>query len=316
MSELEIAAPAQADAPATAMDAAVDSRDFSAFRAASLAEREGKPLELPKKEATEAPAPKVETPERQLSKRQQQINDYERRIAEQDAELARLRTATPKTDQPPAPKTTPAPAPEKFESWDTYSTAHPDASYDDYIDARADFRFEQRQQAIQRDQQQAQRAQAVETTQRTFVERMQKLTETDPEFVNGIHPGLLALRPTHALTAGESPTVHNAIADHIMRSDLGPQMLKHFTDHPEDYAEIAALPPQDFFIRMGKLEAALERPQAGASDPKPVSRMAPPATTLGTRASTPVDEEDAAVGSKDFSRFKELQLQKRLATLR
>lgn len=312
MPESEIAAPAQ-DSPVSAVDAAVMDRDMTAFSAARAAERLGKPLDPPVKDTTEAPAPKVDDV-RTLSKRQQQINDYERRIAEQDAELARLRAPKPVAAQPPAPKASPAAAPEKFEAWDTYSEKHPDASYDDYIDARADFRFEQRQAAIQREAHQAQRAQTVEATQKTFVERMTKLTQADPEFVNGIAPGLLALRPTHTLGEGEQATVHNAIADYVMESEQGPQLLKHFTDHPDDYAAVAQLPPDKFFARMGKLEAALERPVV-SSDPKPVSRMTPPATTLGTRASTPVDEEDAAVESRNFARFHEIQTRRRLAAL-
>lgn len=311
MPDLDVVVPALApvDAPviATAVDAAVASKDVSAFLEARHAERSGKPLELPT-DTTAAPAqPEADTPALSRKQREQQLtNDrirdaVSRAVAEKDAEIARLRGTNPTPT--PAPKEA-APAPAKFDSWDVWSEKNKDASYDDYIDARADHRFEQRHAAVTREQEQRTRAQQSETLQQTFLQRAAKAVEADPEVLTHLAPGLLnALIPTSAVPDGQPITVHNVIADHVMKSDVGLQLLTHFTDHPDDYAALATLPPADFYLRMGKLEVALEKGTPKPPDPKPVSKMTPPPVTLGSRAADPTDPIDAAVASGDIHSF-------------
>lgn len=318
-----VAAPAQ-DSPvaATAVDQAVVSRDAGAFLAARRAEREGKPLEaaaVPERDDPDAGSPETTidpSKERTLSKRQQQINTYERTIAQQRAEIARLSAATPAT---PAPvKESPAPAPEKFMRWDEYARQHPDHSHDDYLDARDGWSREQAQTSAQQQKETDARVTSHRATVEGFQSRIEKHVETHPEFLEQVHPWLLDnLVPTAQVPQGQPRTVHNVMADRILASELAPALLQHFTDHPDDYRRLAASPtPEAFFIAFGKCEAALEQKAAAVTtpNPKPVSRM-PAVTQLGTRGTETADEEMAAVSSRDPGRFLRVQRERRIADL-
>lgn len=117
------AQPAPSDSPATqtALDAALASGDQGAYNAAKRAERAGKPLPDVTPAPTE-PDPALAPEAKPVSKRQQQINDYERRIAEQNERIARLEGQLSGRADPAAP----APPAKKDPDWKRYA-AMPDA---------------------------------------------------------------------------------------------------------------------------------------------------------------------------------------------
>lgn len=315
--------PEAVDPILTAADQAVVSDDVSAYRTARQAERSGTPLAPTPPapvDAEEPPEPATAEGERKLSKRQQQINDYERRIAEQAAELARLKASSAPAPASPAPRSepaTPAPPtlPPELESYEAYAAQHPDTTYEQFIAARirAELKHERDQEAAA--QTQAQTAQARQARITKFAEQRDAARQADPTFDSRISPDVANLRPIDVLGPDEPVTAMNALAQEIVLSDRPIELMRHFSDHPEDLARIGALPTARELLReMARLEATLSAPPAPAS--KPVTSAPPPPTTLGSKAADPADETDAAVASGDVARYREARLRQRTAGMR
>jgi hypothetical protein len=223
------AAPAQPAAPQptiSAERAASDAGDFSSFDRAHTAAKRGAPMEsvtapekpaAPAKAAAAAPAAPADTPnepaqpERQVSKRQQAINDYERRIAEQDQ---RIRALESQVTRPAAAQAQPEQQPPaKDPDWKRYR-AMPDApqlndfdTLEDFQTATAVFVADKRAEervAAQSEQQSASRRDAFQRERaETFSTNLRAAAEADEAFVSRINPALLEARPASALAKGE-----------------------------------------------------------------------------------------------------------------
>lgn len=71
--------------------------------------------------------------------------------------------------------------------------------------------------------------------------------------------------PDYADTIAASPVVvSNEIRDAILESEVGPRILYHFAQHPEDAERIGKLTVGGALRELGKLEARLEKPKAEA----------------------------------------------------
>lgn len=333
--------PADSSAPApvvTAADHAVASNDVASFREARRAERSGKPLETPpadsssaepaeqaaSTDASSAPASEAGTNRRRNAdtRVQELLTDRARerdRADRAERELAQFRQpAQPSTDAPPA-GSSPAAAPAAFPSYDAYLATHPDTSYEEYLDQRADFRADQTYRARKAEEQQAaERAQLSRTQQERatkFQERITAVTATDPDFIARISPDVLALKPFDALLPGERPSALNAIAEELLSSPLAPQLMRHFTDHPEVLQHLGTLSPRELLREMGKLEASF--PDANAAVPlTPVTGAPAPPTVLGTKPAAPANPADAAVASGDVAAYRAARLRQRTANQR
>lgn len=329
MSDPVSAAPAQppesVPEPRTAADQAVVSNDVSAFRAARQAERQGAPLApAPAVAQTDedepipptAPAPEGE---RKLSKRQQQINDYERTIAEQKAELARLKAPATPPAAPAATRSTPPAAPSityppDLASFEAYLAAHPESAYEDYTDARGDFRAEARARQAESQAVQTKTATERETRLSAFGAKLNAARAADPQFDTRISPEVANLRPIDVLGPDEPVTAMSALAQEIVLSADPIALMRHFSDHPEELQRIGALANSRELLRaMATLEASLTHPLV--VPPKPVTSAPPPPTTLGGKPAEPADELEAAVASNDVGRFRAIRLRERTAGL-
>ena len=311
----------------TATERAVAADDVPAFRAARQAERLGTPAPAPAAVVEPTPAlpivaapavvaaPVVEEP-RVISKRQQQINDYERKIAEQAAELARLKapqSVAPRAVEPPA-ALEPPPA---FPTYEVYLQTHPEATLEVWLDARDDWRDTQREtrtrEATAREQFQSDHQRRVTD----FRTRMDAASAADEKFYDKLNPALLTLEPRETVIAdGHSPAVENDLATEILQSTIGPQVLLHLTDHPEDLARLRACATRGELLRLfGRIEERIER---GPTPPltlvtKTVSDAPPPPTTLGRQPAVTADPIRAAVIADDVSAFRKARLEERLA---
>lgn len=227
-----------------------------------------------------------------------------REQAERKAAALEARLSQPKT--PPA-GSSPAPAKPDLSTYDAYLQSHPDATYEAFIEARV-------RGAIQAElatREQQQRAQAErETLTRAQQDRAEKFraaitdaTKADPEFISKVSPEVLSLKPLSALLPGEQATVRHAIAEELLTSPVAPQLMRHFTDHPEVLSALEASPsPAALLKAFGKLEASLSHD--AITPPTPQITTAPnPPTTLGRKPATPVDEAEAALKRGDFSAY-------------
>lgn len=334
MSDLQTPAPAQA-APVSAGFDAASKGDFSAFQSASDAARVGKPL-ADVAASTETPAP-ADTPAqaeaRTVSKRQQETNErireaVERATADTRAELARLRAdLTPK----PAPA---QPAEPTVAEWKRIH-ALPDApklaqfdTVEEHAAAMAYFVHKTLStESTAADRQRADHERTTAQTQRidTFVKQLHETRAADPTFVSKLTPEMRALKPFGGLAPGETGGPRNVVAEQVYDSPIAPQVLLHFSQHPEALAaieampaEIAALPPrlrarahiQHIVLEYGKLEGSLVSAARPAA-PSTITNAPPPPPSVSSRAGSSADPSAAAVAKGDFGAFQRQEDAKR-----
>lgn len=325
MEDVTSAASAQPEAtPApilTAVQDAVAKDNFTDYREKRLAERSGTPAPAPAAEPVPettpaAPTPPAEEP-RQVSKRQQQINDYERRIAAQDQRIRALEAGTATPAQPAAPRAEPAPS-ETFPPYAQYLEQHPDASLEDYIDARQDFREGVKARATAAERQQADQARNHQTQVEAARERVQKAIAADPTFPDKLAPELLAI-PTReaAIASRQIPQAENDFASEIAKSEFLPQILLHVSEHPEVLQTIRGLETRRAVLKfVAKLETRFEKAAETASPvpaPKQISSAPTPGTPLGTRPASAGDPVKSAVMSGDVTAYRAARLAERSA---
>lgn len=181
----------------------------------------------------------------------------------------------------------------KFAAWDTWSAEHADASYEDYLDARADFRLEQRESAKKQTETATKTTADADARFKAYDQKIAAETAKDADWLEQIDPALRALVPISALREGETPTFGNVISEAILRSDHPVGLLKHFTAHPEDSQRLSTLPPDAFFRALGTIEARLDAATPGPA-PVVISHAKSPITPVGNSPSTsdePSDDE-------------------------
>lgn len=343
MEDTTVAAPAPPDAtPATisATRDAANKGDFSAFDSAHTANRRGAPM--PAVEAKTDPAAPVE---RTISKRQEDINTkireaVERATADTNAEIARLKSqlatpAAPRREEP-APA---APVPPKTPEWKRFM-AMPDApkladfeSVEEHAIAAALFINETvHQERIAGDrarQTDESRAKFLTEHGQRYGERLQEAAKADPTIVTKINPAIMAARPLSGLDKGQPRTFANAVAETGLFSPNPAGLYVYLTDHPEEAAQIAALPSEEHALRAlaqldGRLNPGTPAVPAAPADPAPspaASRAAVPSTITAappppqtvTRAGSGTDPKAAALKNGDFETFHKLETAKKQA---
>jgi hypothetical protein len=340
IAESSPAAPITADA-VTATERAVAAGDVATYRAARQAERSGKPLDVAAEsspaqpveqaastEVTDPPASEPGTPQPKNAETRIKELLAKERAAIARAEAAERKAADLEARQQPrdVPKAAPSPAPATapFPPYDTYLAEHPESSYEDYLDARADFRAEQRFTALEAEKAQTHereaRSQSMQARDESFRVRIADAVKADPDFFNSLSDDVKTLKPFDAIRDANGrwtaqPTGMHAIAEELLSSEVAPQLMRHFSDHPEDLTRIAGLMPAQLLKEMGKLEARLSTAKP-ITPPKTVTDAPPPPTTLGTKPGAPANAADAAVASGDQAAYKAARLRDRTANLR
>ena len=349
-----------APAPVSAERAASDAGDFGAFDRAHTAKKQGKsvpavtPEAAPRREVAEADAPEAEAPagtppgERPVSRRQQAINDYERRIATQEQRIRDLesRMARPSDAGSPPPVQPPqAPPQETQKQRVARYLALPDAPKVDDFDTYPEFgaaqtlflqdKLRAEDQAVRgRQQQQEHRLHAMAARDQSFRERLTAAKDADPSFVTGLSEEAKSLGGIdHALRSGRQPGPVNIIGELVYDSPHAVAFLRHISSDPQALAalvtppeHIQRLPPQwrakahiDHLVtEFRRLEGRLayEESQAARDDaPMPASSVStapPPPPTLG-KAGRSTDPVRSALARNDFEAFDQAEQAKRAA---
>lgn len=277
-------------------------------------------------EPSEAPKPPKKGAESRIQELLRDRSQDRDRIARLEAQIEALRTPQPKPDATPAP----SPAPATFPSYETWIQEQPDGTYEDYLDARADFRVAQ---AVKADREQRDAEARTRETQERHQRATQSATERESKFakrlkdagINGedLHEELDHLRPSHRLRDPESgqftakPSGYNALADQLLESDVAPQIMRHFSDHPEDMHRIARLMPLALMREFARLELRFTTDdKPAATPPKTVTSAPPPPDTLGKRPAASGDPLESAVGRRDFRAFEAESNQRDIAAKR
>ncbi len=209
--------------------------------------------------------------------------------AKEEARLAREETARYKAEleaarQPrqAAPVPTPSGPVQSFEQW---SAQHPESSYEDYIDYRAEQRIEQR--LTQRDSQQQQ--------QSMIAAHRARITEAQAKYPDY----------QQRLDAVASVPTSAALDLAVMSSPHSGDLVYWLATHPEQCTQLAAESRQDDPVVAARwmqkyLEAQLSPGAVAAPDSargvRPSAAKPPVNRVGGTATSTPVDPEDLDFG--------------------
>ena len=341
-----------APAPTSAAESAISKGDVASYREARRAERAGKPLAYDAKTSPDAPtvapdasaAPPApdgatQTPERKLSNRQQQINNYERTIAEQNIRLAQLErmvgqggAARPAEPQAPA-ATQPTqaeyeqimamPGYPKMADFDTLERFNAAATHFTWsvLNQRAQMQAAQ-QQALHAEQG------AHKALITNFMQSIETAQKEDPKFFESLSDEVKAIKPLHAVARGEAATAVNVLGSEVFASPHAAKLLRHFSDHPDVLRSVVQVPahlaqlPQELMIprhkawiarQVGMLEAQLAAPPV-APTPTPATVPAPP-QTIGRRPGGAANPMEDAVKRGDMRAFKQLRRQEKLAAM-
>lgn len=311
---------------------------------------------------------------RPISRRQAKINDairesVERATADSRAEIARLTAENARLRTPAAPAPTPAaPTPAATPTVADYKryAAMPEAprlsdvdaagvpvfdSVEEHSAAMAAFVMEQRMAeqgaAAQRQREDASLAEAGRVRETRLREQLSAAQTADPAFGSKLSSEVRDLVPASSLrfdaqgqtvtaaghvVAGVGPL--NVLWDHVYNSAHVPQLLLHFSAHPEDLrrfetrpAHLDALPlptlirewDRHIAIEFGKLEASFAA-AAPASAPvvpaKPSTISSAPAPApVHTKTGSSGDAKAAALERGDFATFDRLDQAERAARL-
>ena len=335
MPDVELVAPAQPDAPSdlTPGQAAAVADDFPAFQSARLAERIAPPAAPTPTPPVAVAAPVADS--KPVSKRQQDINDRIRSSVEAAtrdlaAENARLRQAS--APSRPAPVVG-----ETFPDYANYLTEHAEASLEEYIDARQDWRADHKAMTASA----AQRARDTITQKQTELVTAQTRVLTaleDPAFETRFKavPQVILDIPTRELVEQQQRVLadardpramdlearpENDFASEIVKSEHFPQLLVLAHEDPTVLAQVRACATRrDVLKLVAKLETRFESGQsaaASAAAPTKTLTAAPGVgTTLGSRSTTVVDPIRKAVADDDFESFRAARLAQRAAARR
>ena len=347
------APPSSAPAPAEtqpATQAAVQSGKTADYRAARRAERIGKPLAAVPVEATPTtpadgaaavsatpPKPRVSTrDETYISERIRE--GVERGTTEIRSEIERLKQQV--QAHPPAEARREAERPyDGTDPSDPKPAADTFETHDEYLDARDQWnerRIDRKQAHAANGQRVTEERQELTAAQQArvqkFADQLKTATTSDPDFAGKLTPEVRALKPFGALAPGEHGGPANIVAEQVFDSPIAPQVLRHFSEHPDALARLIAMPPEiqamprrvrthhhiQWIVKeFGKVEAVLSAPATEpppAEPPKQITQAPPAARTLGSRPAPAVDPKTAAIKSGNTQAYREIRRQERAAS--
>jgi hypothetical protein len=332
----------------SAIDAALTRGDVPAFQEARRAEKDGKPLAdvaTPAKPATEpvaaapaadtkpaapvvakGPKPKdLEADERARARAAEIAAPLQSEIQRLNAELAKLRPATEPAKAPAAAQT------ERFPSVEVWAAqpANEGKTFQDYLDARDDFRDALRETKSRTEQARTQHTQHLTEQDGKFGERMKAAIRDEPDLKSKIPAPFLdpQLVPASAVPPGQPITFAHIAADVAFYSDNPAGFLKYLHAHPDEVQAIGGLPQGQWHSALSRIDgrigatpttpapgqAAATSPAADpAAAPSPISAAPAPAQILSRPGST-VDAKEAALARGDVTTFHRLRNQERLA---
>lgn len=191
---------------------------------------------------------------------------------EAEAELYRQMATKPvQQDAQPAPKADDAPKRENFES------------YEDYIEARAEWRAEQKVQAALEQQAQRQQQQTQQTSQAQQVQRfqaqLQEVAKTLPDFQS-------------VMEAADEVPLTQAMRDAILESEVGALLTYHLAKNPAEASRIASLSATGQIKALGAIEASLNRkpePQVSKA-PTPITPISGGSASVRDPSKMSMDE--------------------------
>ena len=185
------------------------------------------------------------------------INELTKRAHEAEREAQHWKEAAERKPAESADK----PSPDKY------------GSYDDYVEALADWKADQRvsESFRRRDAERAQAAEsrAVEAKAQAWHERQGAFRQATPDYDDIVGKSSVQVAPH--------------VVDSLLDSDSGPELAYHLAKNPETVKHINSLSPLAAAREIGRIEASLSTPAAPRE--KPASKA--PAPITPARSSAP-----------------------------
>lgn len=280
-------------------------------------ERDDKGRFAAQKAAESKPA-EVEVVDTKAAEKAKPRNDPQARIDQivREREDARRENARLKQEldaaRRPAPPQEPAKvvAPARFPRFDEWSAANADKTHDDYLDARDEWRDEQKAGQAREQYEKTTKEQAFSTRASTFGERYAAARDADPDLQSRINTQLLTAKPLSTLTK-EDKALISAIPDRAERenfaflcfladqwidSEHAVQLLEHISD-PVHFQRLVTLPPDRVIRELARVEAgftaAPDKESRGPVAKPSASQAHPPIKPLGSAPRVP-DADDGA----------------------
>lgn len=269
------------------------------------AEPEDKEPDIPK-DRSEAEKRRHD-PAVRLAQLAREKNDAKREAEEARAEVAKLKAERAAPAKPEVEKEPEKAAAPKKPTPDDYGT------YEDYVEALADFKADERIRKMRQEDESQQKAdRAVEDIKKrgnTFRERVFAADASVQERL--AKPEALAfmkeLQPSWAVPPGTAMRAINDISDAIIYSEHAPQLLLYLAENPDALDKLQGLPdPPAVHRAMGRLEAAVSHEAAPAPDavPKPVVAYSQAKSPVRPISGTPAAVEDDPDAEDDFDAYK------------
>lgn len=273
--------PAQADASATTEATVVEP---------TQAERDERGQFKPKKEGN----PRHDLNAR-LGQKAEEARKEKERADRLEQELQALRNQAPARVE--APKTETPKAAEKFPAFDAWIEQHPDATYDDYIDARAEAKAQAVLTSREREAAERREAESFQQAQSAFRRRNADAAAQRPDWGQTVSG--LAQRFQAAGYQEFPPALDRA----IVTSEKSADILYYLGTHPDVALQlaqdVATTGPEAASIVRRYLEAQITAPAAAADSAprvRPSAAHAPINRVGGTANATPVDPDDLDFG--------------------
>jgi hypothetical protein len=239
------------------------------------------------------PRARVMEATREAKEQRERAEKLEARVRELEAKAAAPET---KSEPKPEPKADAGRDKPKVEDYETY---------EEFVEKLTDWKAEERERKRAEAAEKEGRHRALEAQHGAFFGRMQKAFEANPDMREKIAGLVSEMTPTALLALrGEPATAQSDLAQAIVESEVGPALLLHFAENPEEYQKILRLPDSYSVARyVGRLEAKFDKSAQDVSPepaPKPKSQAPPP---LKPVAAGSVSAEPDITGDIDFKTF-------------
>jgi hypothetical protein len=213
---------------------------------------------------------------------QPRIDELTRRRHEAEREAAYWRSVAQQGKAQPSAQAAPEkPSPDKYDN------------YADFVEALADWKADQKVKSAFAERS-AQTAQ--QTVQETFSGRVTEFVKTAPDYVD--------------VVGNSDVPVANHVAEHIMDSDVGPQLAYHLAKNPDQALRLNAMSPTAAAREIGRIEATLAKPQSAGTPPPPAKKLteAPaPANTSGSGQGRTITKDLSSMSPAEYEAHRRSQ---------
>ena len=162
-------------------------------------------------------------------------------------------------------------------------------SYDDLIMAKSIYAAKKMGIVLERQNAEAKQKEEIQRSQETFMDRLSKAAESDPEILD-------VARNYHIPTSPYFVPISNPMADVIRESEVGPKLIRFLASNKAESARIAKLPPMAAARELGRIEAKIlatpapPPPQKISQAPAPIAPLTPTGVTEIDLDKIPIDD--------------------------